>query len=82
MSYTYARNYKNRIQRPLTKFEEDFCDWIDKVEKLVFDKISISLLDLDDELYMVNFEQGLSSCEMSKIIIEHYQENYDEYDSM
>jgi hypothetical protein len=77
--YTYTNNYIKRLERPPTKFEKDFCDWLNEVEQIVFKKISIPLLDLEDELYMINFEHHTTTQKMAKIVLEHYQEYCDNF---
>ena len=73
---TYSNYYKKQKQEKeqYQYYIDDklFCDWIDNVEKIVFKKIHIRLLDLDDEDYMACFERGITSSEMSHIVLENY----------
>ena len=41
-----------------------FIKWIDRVEKLVYNKFGFGLLDLPDQSYMILFEEGYSVQQM------------------
>jgi hypothetical protein len=71
---SYKNDYLKRLQRPITQFEYNFSVWIDDVERIVYKRIQKTLDELGDDLYMFNFEHGMTSREMAKIVIQHYNE--------
>jgi len=69
MIYTpYSQKYKETRK----KCNENFVEWIDKVEHIVIKKLHMSLLGLPDNLYMVNFEKGMPAKQMADIVIKDY----------
>lgn len=72
---SYSSHYKvNNLEA-----DQKFVKWIDEVEKLVFNTIHQYLLDLEDELYMDNYENGLTPKQMASIVIAHYHNFYNDY---
>ena len=45
--------------------------WITRVEKIIFKKLNLYLLDLPDECYYDNFSNGITPSKMAKIIIDN-----------
>jgi len=67
----YSYHYRtNNTTTP----DPDFCIWINEVESQVFNKITYYLLDLPDENYRMNFENGQSSTNMANIIIKNFDD--------
>lgn len=65
------KNYKSYSSYYIKKndlVDEKFVRWINRVEKLVFEKFNIGLLDLPDEDYMYYYENKYSSNDMFSII--------------
>lgn len=71
---TYSENYKKMYNMIITKQDEEFCRWIDEVEKIVIKNTNFHLLDLEDEEYMINFEKCMLPSEMASIVLEHFEE--------
>lgn len=63
---TYVEWYKNNTSEP----NEKFLAWISKVEKKIMTKLSLSLIDLPDEDYIMYFEENITPNDMVKIIYE------------
>ena len=49
-----------------------YNEWMNSVAAIVYIKIKLDLQDLPDEDYRLNFDDGVSSTTMAKIIIENY----------
>lgn len=49
-----------------------FLNWMLQVEKIVYSQIGFTLNDLPDELYGVNFEDGMTSEEMASIVLDDF----------
>ena len=62
-----ANNDINKENKNISYFE-----WLHTVETLVFNKIGLYLEDLPDETFRINFDDGMSTLEMAKIIIDPY----------
>ena len=69
----YSTYYKLK-QTDKSNFQTDrkFIHWVDTVEYIVMGKLKMGLLDLPDENYIVNFENGMVAGEMAKKIIDGY----------
>ena len=73
MTMKYSEYFKSRQTEPLSAEDIKFCHWIDCVEKIVLRETKQHLLDLNDEMYMVNFEQGRKPSEMADIVIQSFR---------
>lgn len=62
------------MERHPDDIDEKFLRWMDKVEERVYKKIKMKLLDLMDEPYRINFEDGTTAIEMADIVIDNYNE--------
>ena len=62
---SYSNYYFKRTNEPNYKF----IQWINEIETIVFKEIGLKLLDLPDEPYMINFQDGLSPREIAESII-------------
>ena len=65
--------------KPDEHFDYDkinFLVWMTNVEKIVLSKINLTLDDLEDELYRINFDEGMSSNSMSKIVLKNCHMNF------
>ena len=49
-----------------------YSEWVNSVAAIVYIKIKLDLQDLPDEDYRNNFEEGVSSSTMAKMIIDNY----------
>ena len=56
----------------MTPEDEAFCIWMDSVEKFVHHKTNFYLLDLEDEMYRMNFEDGMTPKEMAFIVVDNF----------
>ena len=72
----YSEYYKSMYNGKITKNDALFCKWIDKVETIILKRIKIHLLDLPDEMYMPNFERGMTARKMATIVIKSFIEDY------
>lgn len=63
----------------LTPIDNSFCSWMDEVEKIVLEKTNFHLLDLDDEMYMVNFEDGTTPQQMANVVIKSFDSWVDSF---
>lgn len=70
-SNNYSNNYIKCIDHRIEQNDINFCKWIDEVERIVLKKIKLHLLDLIDETYMDNFEEGMTITEMAEIVLRH-----------
>ncbi len=66
MPSTYVEYYLSNIQ----EIDNKFLIWISKVEKIIYSKLQMSLIDLPDEDYMYYFENNFGPREMVQIIYE------------
>jgi hypothetical protein len=71
MSYKTIKysSYYKKITDP-EYFNESYSKWIDKVEKIVYNKLHLQLLDLPDQMYMHYFEKKCKPHEMADILFE------------
>ncbi len=68
MPMLYSNYYIIKCYTNKTPVNLEFLNWINRVELAIYTKYQTNLLDLPDEAYMINFEDGISSEEMvSKI---------------
>ena len=65
--YYISQNNKNKI--PIDK---KFVKWINTVEGIVLKNIGLTLLDIPDEDYMLNYESKIEPNEMAQYIISQY----------
>lgn len=72
MQSNYSTYYLGRKQKNNEEVDEEFIKWIDKVEKIVFDKLNFRLLDLPDEEYVINYEKKMMPQKMAQIIITNF----------
>jgi len=49
-----------------------YSEWVNSVAAIVYIKIKLDLQDLPDEDYRNNFEEGVTSTTMAKMIIDNY----------
>ena len=49
-----------------------YSEWVNSVAAIVYIKIKLDLQDLPDEDYRNNFEEGVSSTTMAKMIVDNY----------
>jgi hypothetical protein len=70
----YSTHYKASHDKQLTYDDLLFCKWIDTVEDIVLENTRFHLLELEDEMYMVNFENKMSADEMAHMVIVHFKE--------
>jgi hypothetical protein len=71
----YSTRYIKTEKYPNKKF----VHWINKVEKIVHATSHMYLLDLPDNMYMVNFESGMSSVMMAKEVLDDIVEEFHDY---
>lgn len=64
----YSNYYITNCTKNNLQVNSKFVDWINKVEKQIFSKYQVGLLDIADEPYMINWEQGMTSDQMVKLI--------------
>jgi hypothetical protein len=77
MNYSYANHYIDSCNKNNIHIDKNFVAWMNKVEKLVIDKISTDLLDLPDNEYMCNFENKMKEQVMTQIVINDFEHCYD-----
>jgi hypothetical protein len=77
MTNKYSIYYKSHLTGTLDEKDIGFCQWIDRVEEIVGESTGFRLLDLPDEMYMPNFENGMSIFKMASIIIKSFHDEYD-----
>ena len=65
----YSEHYIEGCLKNNYSIDKKFVNWINKVEKKIFDKFEWNLLDLPDEAYMLNFENNTTVNDMYNIII-------------
>lgn len=53
------------------EFDRKFVEWVDKVEYIVLSNLHMNLLDLPDEPYVMNFEEGVTPEDMAKKVIDN-----------
>mgnify|MGYP005997351557 CR=1 FL=1 len=75
--HTCAKNYnslKPYSLRIITKTRNDkkFNAWMNEVEKEVYSKINIALIDLPDENYRMLFDDKINPIEMALIVTKDY----------
>lgn len=68
----YSTYYKAFHEQHLDRDDLLFCQWIDKVEDIVLENTKYHLLDLEDEMYMVNFEGKMPAEEMARIVVKNF----------
>ena len=73
MQQLYSEYYKSVHKMNMTNIDIKFCKLIDVVEELVMRETKFNLLDLDDEMYMINFEDGKTEMEMATIVINNFK---------
>lgn len=69
ISNKYSKWYRVRCEKDRETPNKKFIAWIDCVELQVYDTLGCSLLNLPDEMYFVNFEDGVSSKDMANQVI-------------
>jgi|SaaInlStandDraft_4_1057021.scaffolds.fasta_scaffold06948_4 hypothetical protein len=67
---TYRENFLSHTSESKPdKMSLEFLVWMDEVEKKIFEKTQMMLLDLPDENYIVHFEKKMSADDMVKLIL-------------
>ncbi len=66
--YNYSEYYKKNTSPEIINL--NFIKWIDQVEKMIYKKLKLNLLDIPDQLYMYHFENGYTPKDMFDLIIE------------
>jgi hypothetical protein len=61
----YSVEYIRRCREEGDEINYEFAKWMDLINDFVFAVTSCSLLDLPDEMYMMNFENGMKWQEMA-----------------
>lgn len=69
----YSTYYIKKCIQINDDIDYNFVDWINKVERIVNNKIGFLLLDLPDENYMMNYTNKSSYINMAKHIIHQYK---------
>lgn len=69
ISNKYSKWYLARCNKDQYTPDKKFVRWIDCVELQVYETLGVSLLDLPDESYFINFEDGISSKDMADQVI-------------
>ena len=59
-----------------TNLDIDFLNWMTEVENYVYTQINLSLDDLPDELYRINFDQGTTPKEMAEVVLDNFNHTY------
>ena len=70
----YSERYIRMNNR--TNLDIDFLNWMTEVENYVYSQINLSLDDLPDELYRINFDQGTTPEEMAKVVLDNFNHTY------
>jgi len=71
---TYAQYFFANKRGGLVRSNDiRFGRWINRVERIVIRKTGLNLLNLPDEDYMTQFEQGTSSKSMARIVINDFK---------
>jgi hypothetical protein len=65
----YSEWYDYQCQKNRKIWDEDFSDWMDKIETKVKEMTGMNLLDLPDEAYMKFFTDKLSVSDVVGIIV-------------
>lgn len=75
MTYSFNMMKRSQILNNELTFENiKFYRWMDQVETKVFNKIQYYLMDLPDENYRINYENGMTTDEMSSIVLKNYDD--------
>lgn len=69
---SYASWYMTRTCVCDTEPDISFANWVNVVEKIVYNKLGVKLLDLPDESYMISFQEGITEKEMAKYVIKSF----------
>ena len=75
---SYSTNYINSCNNNNIMVDHGFVFWINRIENYVFATINQHLLDLPDEDYMANYENGTSSQDIANIVINNYRQTADD----
>lgn len=70
-SNNYSDWYLSKYEKCPETIDRGFVLWINSVENQVYNTLNLKLLDLPDEMYFVNFENGVSSKNMAEYVIEN-----------
>ncbi len=54
----YSDYYKEACKRNDNPLNDDFVQWIDRIEGIIYAKYKLHLLDIPDEDYMMFFDDG------------------------
>ena len=69
----YIARYIRHYNYKQFNFDEiKFLNWMTKVEKIVYIKINLTLDDLEDELYRINFDAGTNAKDMAKSVLNRF----------
>jgi len=68
MHQKYSDYYKQSVSEP----DKQFIKWINKIEKIVYEKTKIPLLDFADRDYMIMFEEQTDQLEIIEDIMKEY----------
>jgi len=66
---SYSNWYKQKCKQHHETIDVKFVNWVNNVETIVFNVMFVTLLDLPDEMYRINFENGVSPKNMAQIVI-------------
>ncbi len=66
------RTYFTNQTSTLNRNDRAFLRWMDKIEEVVFFESGMLLREHPDQAYRDNFEIGLTSDEMAKIVLDTY----------
>ena len=58
--YSYTDNYVKKCKDGNLEINEQFIEWVNQIECVIFDKYGAELMDLPDEDYIIEFENGTS----------------------
>lgn len=72
---SYASNYIQSCKRHNEMIDVDFIDWMNQIESFVKSITGLNLLDLPDEMYMINYEQGTTWQLMAYTVVNNYEAN-------
>ena len=68
---SYSFHYAKSCTKNNIDINDQFVTWINTIENSIFTKYNLRLRDIPDELYMVSFEGGMTSDEMTKVVFDN-----------
>jgi hypothetical protein len=72
---TYVQNFVRR-NPVLTKDDNKFLEWMQKVEEFVVGTIGFHLLDLPDEQYRENYSSGMHYKRMACHVVQSFNSSF------